>query len=499
MSSISFSSVTISLSADDQLPLYLQIARQIRPLIEQGRLRPGERLPSSRQLAQDLGVSRTTSSNCYDLLISEGYLLGVPKKGVFIAHHLPSLMPSLMSEPLVPVNAGIHPDISDDGLRFDSGADVSLFPNQIWRRCLQQGWCEPPRQLLEGTMQSGLPALREAVVGYLHVMRGLSVKPNQVIITAGNRDAISLLLSALKRISGYSSPSVWLENPCYPALAESVSSMGVKLDALTIDAEGAVCPPKMSGQLAAILTPSRQYPLGVVMSSRRRQEWLDLCSQHNQSGQTFWLIEDDYDSEFIYQGRAQAPLMNADTQQHTLLVGSFSKILFRSLRIGYIVAPDQLVPALLSSQQALGSMASLPLQPALAIFLTQDYFATHLRKMRRVYQQRRDHLLQLLHAKLPDEFQITSTSTGMHLVAHLNPESDLTDDQLAWVASDLGLTLERLSNHYFTGEPQQGLLLGFSALSEPYMNEGVERLLRAIQIIRKSRSTLLKGRMKYSD
>ncbi|WP_409524782.1 PLP-dependent aminotransferase family protein [Nitrincola sp. MINF-07-Sa-05] len=481
MSSTSFSSVTISLDASDHLPVYLQIARQIRTLIEQGRLSPGDRLPSSRQLAQDLGISRTTSSNSYDLLTSEGYLLGVPKKGVFIAHRLPSLMPSLMPEQRVSDLAEIQPSTLGDRLRFDSGADVSLFPHQIWRRCLQQSWREPPRELLEGTMKSGLPALRQAVAGYLHAMRGLSVTPDQVIITAGNRDAISLLLSALKRISGVSSPSVWLENPCYPALAESVSSMGVNLDALAIDAEGAVCPSEMSGQLAAILTPSRQYPLGVAMSARRRQEWLDLCSQSNQSGHPFWLIEDDYDSEFIYQGRAQAPLMNADTQQHTLLVGSFSKILFRSLRIGYIVAPDQLVLPLLNSQQALGSMASLPLQPALSTFLTHGYFATHLRKMRRIYQQRRDHLLQLLHTELSDEFQITSTHTGMHLVALLKPESDLTDDQLARGAAELGLTLNRLSSHYFTGEPQQGLLLGFSALSEPYMSEGVERLLQTLQ------------------
>jgi len=477
MSSTSFSSVTISLDLDDQVPVYLQIARQIRTLIEQERLRPGDRLPSSRQLAQDLGVSRTTSSNSYDLLTSEGYLLGIPKKGVFIAHRLPSLM----LEPLPSNTASTSPDNSNDNwLRFDSGADVSQFPHRIWRRCLQQGWYDPPRELLEGTLKSGLPALRQAVADYLHAMRGLSVKPDQVIITAGNRDAISLLLSALKRISARASPAVWLENPCYPALAESVSSMGVKLDALEIDAEGAVCPTSMSGQLAAILTPSRQYPLGVAMSARRRQAWLDLCSQSNQTGQPFWLIEDDYDSEFIYQGRAQAPLMKADTQQHTLLVGSFSKILFRSLRIGYIVAPDQLVPHLLSSQQALGSMASLPLQPALAAFLTHGYFATHLRKMRRVYQQRRDHLLHLLQSELADQFQITSTHTGMHLVALLKPESDLTDEQLARTASALGLTLNRLSSHYFTGQPQQGLLLGFSALSEPYLSEGIERLHQAL-------------------
>lgn len=486
MSSTSFSSVTISLDLEDQVPVYLQIARQIRALIEQERLRPGDRLPSSRQLAQDLGVSRTTSSNSYDLLTSEGYLLGIPKKGVFIAHRLPALM----LEPLSPTTPSISPDTSDgtsddtsngNWLRFDSGADVSLFPHRIWRRCLQQGWRDPPRELLEGTMKSGLPALRQAVADYLHAMRGLSVKADQVIITAGNRDAISLLLSALKRISPHSSPSVWLENPCYPALAESVSSMGVKLDALGIDAEGAVCPTEVSGQLAAILTPSRQYPLGVAMSARRRQSWLDLCSQSNQSGQPFWLIEDDYDSEFIYQGRAQAPLMKADTQQHTLLVGSFSKILFRSLRIGYIVAPDQLVPHLLSSQQALGSMASLPLQPALAAFLAHGYFATHLRKMRRVYQQRRDHLLHLLQSELAEQFQITSTHTGMHLVALLKPEYGLTDGQLARAASELGLTLNRLSSHYFTGQPQQGLLLGFSALSEPYLSEGIARLHQALR------------------
>ncbi len=488
MSSTSFSSVTISLDLDDQVPVYLQIARQIRALIEQERLRPGDRLPSSRQLAQDLGVSRTTSSNSYDLLTSEGYLLGIPKKGVFIAHRLPSLMLEQLPSTTTRTSPDNSYDNTDDNwLRFDSGADVSLFPHRIWRRCLQQGWRDPPRELLEGTMKSGLPALRQAVADYLHAMRGLSVKPDQVIITAGNRDAISLLLSALKRISTKASSSVWLENPCYPALAESVSSMGVQLDALAVDAEGAVCPTGVSGQLAAILTPSRQYPLGVAMSARRRQEWLDLCSQSNQTGQPFWLIEDDYDSEFIYQGRAQAPLMKADTQQHTLLVGSFSKILFRSLRIGYIVAPDQLAPHLLSSQHALGSMASLPLQPALAAFLTHGYFATHLRRMRRVYQQRRDHLLHLLQSELADQFQITSTHTGMHLVALLKPESGLTDEQLARAASELGLTLNRLSSHYFTGKPQQGLLLGFSALSEPYLNEGIERLH---QVLKRARETL---------
>lgn len=490
---MSKSVASLTLSVDNTLATaaYQQIAEQLRHLIESRRLNSGDRLPSSRQLAKTLGVSRITAQSSYELLAAEGYVLSLPRRGLFVAERLPTIAPRPRPTPSVKTGARTPeaPRKAAEPMRFDSGASVADFPNNWWRQCLRRSWLNPQPALLEGRLPGGDPGLKQAIAQYLHSVRGLHCQPEQILVTAGNRDALSTLFATLRRLQPPTSQAstVWLENPCYPPLANGLRNMGLAMTPLSVDAEGACVPGDIKPEarpMAALMTPARQYPLGMTMSPQRRQEWLAFCAEQQESKPPCYLVEDDYDSEFIYQGWPQAPLMASDTTQSTVLVGSFSKSLFKALRLGYIVAPMTLAKELLVTQQTLGSSASLPLQPALAAFLSSDHFGTHLRKMRRLYRQRRDHLVQALNAQnLPLDVQ--PPPGGMHLVASLN--NGLSDQAICQQAYQEGLTLTGLAQHYWShthhdNANKQGLILGFTARDPTYHEQAITRLVRAMRL-----------------
>ncbi|MCH8552477.1 MAG: PLP-dependent aminotransferase family protein [Natronospirillum sp.] len=455
-------SLSISLEPEASRPAHRQIRDQLVALIESGRLGAGARLPSSRHLAQELGVSRMTTQTALDNLLAEGYVVSEPRRGIFVADHLPLATPPSDAHQKSPVT---QESATTEWLHFASGASVADFPNQAWRRCLRESWLNPSPALMEGTLPSGYRPLRSAIADMLYALRGLRCGPEQILITAGNRDALTLVMSTLRRLHPARS-GVWLENPCFPPILNGLRDMGLRPEPLPVDNEGAKLPEKETepGALAALVTPARQYPLGRVMSTRRRQQWLDLVQTRAGSGQPLWLIEDDYDSEFVYEGRPQAPLSAADDTGHCILLGSFSKSLFKSLRLGYIVAPPALHGPLLDTQRTLGQAAALPLQPALHHFISSGEFAGHLRRMRRLYLERRNHLLDgLRQAGLP--LTPWPCHSGMHLIAEIDADqSGLADQQWAQRAQRRKLRLDTISRHYWQGKPtHQGFLLGFSA------------------------------------
>lgn len=230
----------------------------------------------------------------------------------------------------------------------------------------------------------------------------------------------------------------------------------------------------------AILTPCRQYPLGLPMSSNRRQQWLDFVAQQKRQGQPFWIVEDDYDNEFVYQGRVSVPLMQQDQSSSTFFVGSFSKVLFRGLRLGFIVAPKEMAQRVKESQKTLGVSGASVAQPALADFMASGKFVTHLRRMRRHYLTKRNLLLELLFP-LSDYFDWQKVSGGMHLCLYLKPRYAGLEAEIEAEAKRNGLLLNPLSRHFLSSPKTPGFVVGFSQPSEKQLTEFVDGLLKVTE------------------
>ena len=501
------SNAILTLSIDDSVgkPRYLQLLEQLKKLITSKALKAQDKLPSSRELAGLLGVSRSTSVKCYDILISEGYLLSKPKCGVFVADLIPcEIVSASVTIPLKQTHSPALQALNGNGLTsLDSGVDVTVFPHKAWAASMRRSWLKPDAGVMRGLYSDGLPQLKHYLASYLASLRGLECDAEQIIITAGNRDALSILTHALIAQDTQNNHQVWLENPCFRAMSQFFNWLGSPLNPLTVDSDGAQLPQfiktEESTQLA-LITPNRQYPLGLVMSSVRRQKWLSLLASMNSNigtldeKQGLWLIEDDYDNEFIYQGRMGVPLMNLDTSQSTFLVGSFSKVMFRGLRLGFIVAPKRQAQNIIMSQQKLGSSASLPMQSALLDFMETGAFASHLRRMRRHYLEKRNFLEACLNQGLEEYCEWQKTSSGMNTVIYIKNnwlqkypiiqrqggfKSDLLlDEYIAEKLAENAILLSLLSQHYFDKtDLKQGFVLGFSEPNKASIEKVINRLL----------------------
>lgn len=440
----------------------MQLIEQVIAAIHDGRLQPGERLPSTRQLADTLGVSRTTTARALDQLLAEGYVTSEPRRGLFIAHSATDLArpgPRRSAEPshvtkeptrssrFTNATSGMPPP-GEARYRLSALPDYRLFPARAWAASLRRSWLVPSREVLHGSAPGGLFVLREAIARYLHQVRGVTVSPQQIVVTGGNRDSLSLVCHALK--TTVADAGWWLEAPCYPPIREAIDHYGQHARWLTLDDEGLRLP-SGSGPNIVVCTPCQHFPLGTGMSRQRRQAWLQRLSEGNT-----WMVEDDYDNEFCYEGPATMPLFQADHAERTLLLGSFSKVMFKGLRLGYIVAPPSMCATLEASQNALGNTASLAMQPALADFMRQGNFGRHLNRMRRHYRQRRDALLGLLDDYLSPWCEWTLPAGGMHVLVRLRPpleglSSDKTqpwDQRIAETLRQEGIGLDPLSRYY---------------------------------------------------
>ena len=469
---------------------YHQLITQIQQGIVSGELSVGDRLPSSRGLAVSLGVSRSTTSRAYDQLVAEGVLVSEEKRGVFVSA-LPMVgRRALSSSDIKKANQKVESNQKTEKLGFDAGVDVSVFPAKEWATSMRRSWLNPDLALLQGGYSTGYPDLKDAIVDYLYRVRGLECVAEQIIVTAGNRDSLILLQHALTSLlesksqaAKKASVSWWLESPTYPPMREILSQKD-KVHTIHIDDEGP-CLPEDHFVNIGIITPNRQYPLGTGISSQRRQQWLKKLQEPFSD---WWLIEDDYDNEFMYQGRNDVPFMQTASihekaRDRVFFVGSFSKVLFRGLRLGFIVAPVKQIDLIKQSQATLGSSASLPIQPAVADFMIHGSFDRHINRMRRHYRIKRDFLLVLLEEALSLWFEWKKPRGGMHILIEfkadvINAFSETCLD--TYIASELSLKnihLSRLSTHYVDQKTsRQGFVLGFSGPTQSSMSKIVYAL-----------------------
>ncbi len=471
-------------------PLHRQLYDQLCALILAGRLPPGIRLPSSRTLAADHGVSRNTVVSAYDQLLAEGYVSGTVGSGTYVSTVLPDdLLSARAAEPAGhDVTTG---EPSARGRRLQAMAplrnrrhqaflagvpDLEHFPFDQWARLLNLAWRRPDRALLVGNDPGGYAPLRRAIAGYLWTVRAVRCAPEQVVIVAGAQQGIGLAANVLLDHGD----AVWIEDPSYSGVRSALAGAGVKTVAVQIDDQGIDVTEgekRSPGARLVCVTPSHHFPLGVTMSLGRRLELLDWAERNDA-----WVLEDDYDSEFRYAGRPLASLQGLDRSGRVIYAGSFSKVMFPSLRLGYLVVPTGLVDVFRRVRSALDDHPPSIAQPALARFIEDGHFASHIRRMRRLYGARQEALLDAAARHWKGLLDVQSDDAGMHLVAWLSEEvrKRMSDREASALAFDHNVTTQPLSGFASRTDLRQGLALGYAAIPEEEIEAGALRLAEAL-------------------
>lgn len=444
--------LAFSIDRNAKTPVFEQICDAIRQRAISGELPKGSSLPPTRAFATDLGVSRSTIVNAYEQLVAEGYLNSLQGSGYTIC--------ALGEVELAATGVAPMDETPEDQptapLPFEaSQPDMRLFPHRQWAKAVSRVCRANPQAMLVGGGPLGNPELRQAIAEHVSEWRGITASPNQIIITAGSTDALEICMRSLAQAGD----TIGLETPGYMPARHFAQAHGLDPALLHIDEQGAELPGPGSVPKLVMLTPSHQYPLGGAMSPSRRQEFIHWAETHDS-----WIIEDDYDSEFRYAGRPIPAMAGFDNLNRTIYVGSFSKIFSNSLRLGYIIAPTQVIDAFRETIKRFGVKASYMPQQALAEFMSSGEFYRHLRRVRRIYGERRKYLLTRLTQDFSDYGTVTDHQAGMQIVFNLAASYEDTD--IAQRAFDKGLSLTTLSSFSDTSTDRNGLIMGFCAYSE---------------------------------
>jgi GntR family transcriptional regulator/MocR family aminotransferase len=494
--------VTPFIMLDDKkssLPLHCQIYEALRKAILKGDFRARAKLPSTRALASQLGVSRMTVVVAYDQLYAEGYLEGKSGAGTFVAPELPEellqtskdrkfLSPEESHNPQRRLNLSAHgvwlaktryPDVlrverTTEFLPFQHGLPaVDEFPFEIWSRIAQHWHRNPPRELLGYGEPAGYRPLREAIAAYLKSARGVNCDVGQVIITSGAQHALTLAAKMFLEPDD----AAWIEDPCYLGAKATLLSARAKVIPVPVDADGFDVQAALAANKNAkviYVTPSHQYPLGVTMSLSRRLQLLEWAKQND-----VWILEDDYNSEYRYGGRPLASLQGLDRNGRVLYIGTFSKTIFPSIRTGCLVVPPDLADVF-AVARSLGDLHS-PLidQAILAEFITEGHFARHIRRMRKLYEARQHILVEEARKYLGGLLKLQKSDAGMHLVGWLPDE--INAESVAEKAAAQNLKVSPIAAYGFSKNAPNGLILGYTSFTEKQIKAGVKKLARILK------------------
>lgn len=476
---------------DPNAPLYQQLYAQIRAAILAGRLKGGLKLPSTRTLADELGISRNTVLNAYEQLFAEGYIESVEGSGTFVARVLPEdLMrppaqnrakrrtatnPPNLSHSSTAISA-IPPLLVSQVQRsgrvaaFMAGTPaLDAFPFDLWSKIIAHRARHMQGSEFAYRDPIGFPPLREAIAAHVTVARQVRCTPEQVIITAGSQGALDLAA----RVILNPGDTAWIENPGYLGATGALTGAGVRLIPVPVDAEGLQVETGIAHAPDARLvyvTPSHQFPLGVTMSLSRRLALLEWAKRAGA-----YILEDDYDSEYRFAGRPLAALQALDESGRVLYIGTFSKVMFPALRLGYLIAPPDMIDALLALRRYIDFHPPTFEQVIMTDFMTQGHFTRHIRRMRTLYAERRGILLEAAR-DLP--LELDAPDTGMHLVGWLPAGVD--DAAASQSAQAHEVNAQPVSKFCLTPIERKGLLLGYSAVDEREILSGVRRLAMAL-------------------
>lgn len=463
----------LSVDRHSAVPLSRQIYERLRDAIVREVLRPGDRLPSARALANQLGVARGTVDGAYATLAGEGYLIARGAAGTTVA---PGLQPRLLERPRLARPRGapgrpVEPD--DSPLPFQLGLPAfDAFPRKLWTRLAVRQARELPLTAMDYPDAAGHRALREELMKYLLVGRGIDCSLDQLLLTSGFQSALGLISRALLEPGD----AVWVEDPGYFRAREALATAGAHLVPVPVDEQGldvAAGAARAPDARIALVTPSHQMPLGVTLRLPRRLALLEWARTADA-----WIVEDDYDSEYRYTGPPLPALKSLDRDGRVLYVGSFSKVLFPGLRLGYLVVPQRLAPTFQRLCRDLHPDRSLLVEAVVAEFMRAGHLARHVRRMRGLYARRRKALADALREVFGERFRLGLQAGGMHLLARLDPGED--DVALARAARAHRLAPQPLSRAAVERPIEPGLLLGFTNVPEERARVHAEQLARAL-------------------
>ena len=470
-------------------PLQRQIYTAVRQAILDGQLSPGTRLPPSRGLADDLGVSRTTVVLAYRYLETEGYISGRGSAGSFVAtlereRPKPRTTRSQTADAtldrltrdavdLARVAAGTH-RVRAGQVPFRAGEPaLDLFPSRLWARLYARRARRSGNALLGYGRASGHRPLRAAIAAYVGAARGVNATADQVILVRGTQQGLYLAT----RILVNRGDAAWVEDPGYPAARVMFETSGATLVPVPVDSEGMVVADgvrRAPGARAVLVAPSHQFPLGATMSLARRLALLEWAGSAES-----WVFEDDYDSEFRYVGSPIPSLKGLDTNERVIYLGTFSKTMFPALRLGYLIVSSALVDLFRATQSLVDHVAPTIEHATLAEFIEDGHFTRHVRQMRVAYAERQEALLRGIARELDGYVDAQPVQTGMHLVAWLRNRA-VSDLRVARLAREAGIEVGALSTYRIEARLRPGLLLGFAAVRPAEMVAGLRTLRQAI-------------------
>lgn len=495
--------LALKVEQSGNVSLHRHIARQIRDAISAGRLGPGVRLPSSRSLAAQLGVSRNTIVNAYEELLADEYLEGRHGSGTYVSRRLPQLSAGGGSPAPSNRRSGVERRLASWAARLpdlripEPGAVAPLqydfrpglgaweaFPWSLWRRILAREW-----RRMEGVGMgygdpSGYEPLRESVAKYLARSRGIRCSAGQVVVVNGTQQALDLLARLLLD----KEQSVVLEDPGYPAAHNLFAVHGARLLPVGVDEQGLMVGElPESGVRAALVSPSHQFPTGATMSLDRRLAllaWAERCHA--------LLLEDDYDGDFPGEGRLMPALQGLDRSGSVVYLGTFSNVLFPGLRVGYAVLPPDLVAPFVAAKDLADRQTPILEQRVVAAFLAEGHLERHLRRMRDLYMARREALLNAIREQLPGRADLATSSGGLHILVWLY--ADVDEHELQFKAAEMGIGVYPAGQCFIRRSEQPGLVLGFGGMDETRIREGIARLAGLIKTYRvRGRGPAAKG------
>jgi GntR family transcriptional regulator / MocR family aminotransferase len=471
--------------------LQQQIYLAIRRAILDGALGPDTRLPSSRSLADDLRVSRTTTLLAYEQLIAEGYASARHGSGTFVESELPDDLPQ-QATPRRDVRTK-HPQLSRRGValaatpvaaRRISGPPrafrlgvpaLDLFPLRLWSQLVTRRLRSTTMSQLDYTDPAGCAALRTAIANHLQMARGTRCSADQVFIVAGAQRALQMVSSVLLDPGD----RVWLENPGYPGARGALMSAGARIVPVRVDSDGldvAAATRQAPDARMAMVTPSNQFPFGVPMSLVRRLALLKWAS-----GAGAWVVEDDYDSEFRYGTRPFPCLHGLDADGRVIYIGTFAKSVFPALRLGFVVVPSDLHASFLAARRTSDLHPPLLEQMALADFIVDGHYARHLRRMRLAYRERLEALFDAVEHTCAGALRLRPVQTGLHAVADLD---DVDEELVFEEAKARGIEVAPLGMYFIGRRTANGLVLGFASTRPDAIRNGVELLAASIDAAR---------------
>jgi GntR family transcriptional regulator/MocR family aminotransferase len=472
--------------------MYRQLYEWFRRAILAGQLRPGQRVPSTRSLAAELRVSRIPVSGAYEQLQAEGYFETFVGAGTCVA----SSIPDDAFGPAIGKVLGASRQMSNRKALRKVSRRVALmrvpaqtwsnqlvafrvslpalehFPTRVWSQVLNRHSRKPTRQLMAYGDAKGYGPLRQAIAEYLGAARAVRCEPSQVLVTTGSQQGLQLSAQVLLDAN----EQVWVEEPGYPGARRALMMAGVRLVPVPVDQEGLDVAEGIRRARSAhgvYITPSHQYPLGVTMTATRRMLLLHWAMRRGA-----WIIEDDYDSEYRLGGHPIASLQGLDTDARVIYVGTFSKVMFPALRLGYVVVPKDLVDAFSTARDATDQFSSTLYQAAMTDFIREGHFARHIRRMRMLYIQRRTALVEAIHKRMGDVLEVIGAEAGMHLVALLPP--GVSDVAISKRAAEIGISAMPLSSCYANAPLRGGLILGYGGTDARQIHDGMRKLAVSI-------------------